>query len=169
MLYKVLEDRSVQCQVCRRRCIIPPGNTGFCQTRRNIDGNLHEMAHWIVDHMGPETPWHVTRFVPHLKLSHVEYTPISKLEQARQIGIDEGIKYVYLGNVPGHPAKNAYIKFLRVRSFLALLLVKLTVIVSLTCKFYWIRGEQHETHGKAEGIPGIYLSLCRGLGSITQF
>ena len=69
---------------------------------------LHEMAHWIVDQMGPDTPWHVTRFVPHLKLSHLDYTPIPKLEQARQIGIDEGLRYVYLGNVPGHPAENTY-------------------------------------------------------------
>jgi pyruvate formate lyase activating enzyme len=69
---------------------------------------LHEMAHWIVDQMGPDTPWHVTRFVPHLKLSHLDHTPIPKLEQARQIGIDEGLRYVYLGNVPGHPAENTY-------------------------------------------------------------
>ncbi len=69
---------------------------------------LQGMAHWIVDQMGPDTPWHVTRFVPHLKLSHLDYTPIPKLEQARQIGIDEGLRYVYLGNVPGHPAENTY-------------------------------------------------------------
>jgi pyruvate formate lyase activating enzyme len=69
---------------------------------------LHQMTQWIVDQVGPDTPWHVTRFVPHLKLSHVEYTPISKLEQARQIGIDEGLRYVYLGNVPGHPAENTH-------------------------------------------------------------
>jgi pyruvate formate lyase activating enzyme len=72
------------------------------------EGELHDMAHWIVNQMGPDTPWHVTRFVPHLKLSHLKYTPISKLEQARQIGIAEGLRYVYLGNVPGHPAENTY-------------------------------------------------------------
>jgi pyruvate formate lyase activating enzyme len=72
------------------------------------EDELHEMAHWIVDQMGPDTPWHVTRFVPHLKLSHLKYTPISKLEQARQIGIAEGLRYVYLGNVPGHFAENTY-------------------------------------------------------------
>ena len=72
------------------------------------EDELHDMTHWIVDQMGPDTPWHVTKFVPHLKLSHLKYTPISKLEQARQIGIDEGLRYVYLGNVPGHPAENTY-------------------------------------------------------------
>lgn len=72
------------------------------------EDELHEMAQWIVDQMGPDTPWHITRFVPHLKLSHLEYTSIPKLEQARQIGIDEGLRYAYLGNVPGHPAENTY-------------------------------------------------------------
>ena len=72
------------------------------------EDELHEMAHWIVVQVGPDTPWHVTRFVPHLKLSHLKYTPISKLEQARQIGIDEGLRYVYLGNVPAHFAENTY-------------------------------------------------------------
>jgi pyruvate formate lyase activating enzyme len=69
---------------------------------------LHDMARWIVDQLGSETPWHITRFVPHLKLSHLTHTPISKLEQARQIGMDNGLRYVYLGNVPGHPAENTY-------------------------------------------------------------
>jgi pyruvate formate lyase activating enzyme len=72
------------------------------------EAELHEMAHWIAREMGPDTPWHVTRFVPHLKLSHLNYTPIPKLEQARQIGIDEGLRFVYLGNVPGHPAENTH-------------------------------------------------------------
>ncbi len=70
------------------------------------EDELNDMAQWIVSHIGPETPWHVTRFVPHLKLSHLTCTPISKLEQARHIGMDNGLRYVYLGNVPGHPAEN---------------------------------------------------------------
>jgi len=69
---------------------------------------LHNMAHWIVNHLGPETPWHITRFVPHFKLSHLDYTPISRLEQARHIGMGNGLRFVYLGNVPGHPAENTY-------------------------------------------------------------
>jgi pyruvate formate lyase activating enzyme len=69
---------------------------------------LHNLAQWISDQMDPETPWHITRFVPHFKLSHCEITPIPSLEQARQIGIDKGLKYVYLGNVPGHLAENTY-------------------------------------------------------------
>jgi pyruvate formate lyase activating enzyme len=72
------------------------------------EDELREMAHWIAEEMGPDTPWHVTRFVPHHILSHLGYTPIAKLERARQIGIDEGLRYVYLGNVPGHPGENTH-------------------------------------------------------------
>jgi len=72
------------------------------------EAELHAMAQWISDQMGPETPWHITRFVPHFQLSHCDYTSIPVLEQARQIGMDNGLKYVYLGNVPGHFAENTY-------------------------------------------------------------
>ena len=69
---------------------------------------LRDMADWIVNQLGPDTPWHITRFVPHFRLSHLDYTPIPKLEQARRLGMDRGLRYVYLGNVPGHPAENSY-------------------------------------------------------------
>lgn len=72
------------------------------------EDDLRQMARWIVDALGPETPWHITRFFPHLKLSHLSPTPISKLERARKVGMDEGLIYVYLGNCPGHSAENTY-------------------------------------------------------------
>ncbi|MBW1714538.1 MAG: AmmeMemoRadiSam system radical SAM enzyme [Deltaproteobacteria bacterium] len=72
------------------------------------EDELNDMAHWIVNQLGPDTPWHITRFVPHYKLSHLDYTPVSQLEQARHIGIAQGLRYVYLGNVPGHAAENTY-------------------------------------------------------------
>jgi len=72
------------------------------------EDELNDMAHWIVNQLGPETPWHITRFVPHYKLSHLDYTPVSQLERSRQIGIAQGLRYVYLGNIPGHAAENTY-------------------------------------------------------------
>ena len=66
------------------------------------------MARWISHELGPDIPWHVTRFVPHLKLSHFPPTPVSGLEKARVIGTEHGLRYVYLGNVPGHPSENTY-------------------------------------------------------------
>lgn len=69
---------------------------------------LRGIASWIKNTLGPETPWHVTRFYPHHKLSHLSPTPISELERAWLIGKEEGLWYVYLGNIPGHRWENTY-------------------------------------------------------------
>jgi pyruvate formate lyase activating enzyme len=71
---------------------------------------LRSIADWIVDALGDETPWHVTRFMPHLELGHIPPTPIPTLERARQIGMDAGLKYVYIGNVLGHSGEHTYCK-----------------------------------------------------------
>lgn len=70
-----------------------------------------EIAGRIVAELGPETPWHVTRYHPAYKFYHPRYvppTPPAVLEQAREAGLAEGLKFVYLGNLPGHPAQNTY-------------------------------------------------------------
>jgi len=54
------------------------------------------------------TPWHVTRFHPYLDLSHLPSTPVGRLERWVEIGLEEGLKYVYIGNVPGHPFEDTY-------------------------------------------------------------
>jgi pyruvate formate lyase activating enzyme len=69
---------------------------------------LRGIGAWIHRELGAHTPWHLTRFHPHLKLSHVEPTPISILEKAKEWAHQEGLHYVYLGNVPGHPGENTY-------------------------------------------------------------
>jgi pyruvate formate lyase activating enzyme len=69
---------------------------------------LRGIASWIKNDLGEDTPWHVTQFVPHLELLHIPTTPISTLVKAREIGLKEGLQYVYLGNVWGHPAENTH-------------------------------------------------------------
>ena len=69
---------------------------------------LRDIASWINNALGPETPWHVTRFYPHLELGHLTSTPITDLEKAWMIGKGEGLWYVYIGNVPGHKKENTY-------------------------------------------------------------
>jgi pyruvate formate lyase activating enzyme len=69
---------------------------------------LRAIASWIRNDLGPEVPWHVTRFHPHLELSNLPPTPVAHLERARSIGKEEGLWYVYLGNVPGHKGENTY-------------------------------------------------------------
>lgn len=75
------------------------------------DRTVREIAHRIKDELGEATPWHVTGYYPAYKFRdelHVPPTPISTLERARGIGKAEGLKYVYAGNVPGHPLENTY-------------------------------------------------------------
>ncbi|HAT71364.1 MAG TPA: AmmeMemoRadiSam system radical SAM enzyme [Elusimicrobia bacterium] len=72
------------------------------------DNELLALAKWIVSELGPDTPWHVTGFYPHLDLSGLPPTPLAKLERVRQAGLDVGLRYVYLGNVPAHPSENTY-------------------------------------------------------------
>ena len=76
--------------------------------RLNDDADcLRSIARRIKDIDG-NIPWHVTRFHPEYKMRDRESTPIKTLERARQIGLDEGLKYVYLGNVPGHSGENTW-------------------------------------------------------------
>jgi len=69
---------------------------------------LRELAGWIRERLGSPTPWHITRFFPYLKLSRLPPTPVKTLEKARGIGMEEGLDFVYLGNLAGHPFENTY-------------------------------------------------------------
>lgn len=70
------------------------------------DAQLIDLAAWIREELGELTPWHVTRFYPQHKMSHLPPTPLSTLERAYSIGRNAGLCFVYLGNVPGHSAEN---------------------------------------------------------------
>ncbi len=60
---------------------------------------LHKLSEWVVKNLGKETPLHFTAFHPAFKMLNKPPTPYSTLEKARQIGISEGLNYVYVGNV----------------------------------------------------------------------
>ncbi|MEA3403858.1 MAG: AmmeMemoRadiSam system radical SAM enzyme [Armatimonadota bacterium] len=64
-------------------------------------GELRELAGFIAGELGPEVPWHVNRFHPAHELADRPPTPLQTLERARDIGRDAGLRYVYVGNVPG--------------------------------------------------------------------
>ncbi|MCK4702011.1 AmmeMemoRadiSam system radical SAM enzyme, partial [Candidatus Bathyarchaeota archaeon] len=73
--------------------VIPETNDSPDETR--------EMARYIVEHLGPETPLHLSRFFPMYKFQHVPPTPVETLVRAREIAVEEGIRYVFVGNVRG--------------------------------------------------------------------
>jgi len=69
---------------------------------------IRKMCLWIKDNVGDEVPLHFSRFMPAFKLSSLPPTPIEKLQEACKIAKEVGLKYVYLGNVPGHPQESTY-------------------------------------------------------------
>jgi pyruvate formate lyase activating enzyme len=69
-------------------------------------GELEELAQFLVTDLGPETPWHISRFHPTYKLTDRPPTPLATLLRARDIGLKAGLRYVYTGNVPGEDGEN---------------------------------------------------------------
>jgi len=72
---------------------------------------LRGIARRIKNELGEDTPWHVTAYYPAYKFTSNPYVPatsVRTLEKARKIGKEEGLNYVYLGNLPGHPFENTY-------------------------------------------------------------
>jgi pyruvate formate lyase activating enzyme len=61
---------------------------------------LRAMAEWIATAVGPETPWHLTRFQPAYRLSHLEPTPAATLVDAAAVAREVGLRHVYVGNAP---------------------------------------------------------------------
>ncbi|MCG6908814.1 MAG: AmmeMemoRadiSam system radical SAM enzyme [Deltaproteobacteria bacterium] len=69
---------------------------------------LASLAGFIAESMGPETPWHISRFHPTYKLTDRPPTPVDTLLKAREIGMAAGLKYVYTGNVPGEAYESTF-------------------------------------------------------------
>jgi len=63
---------------------------------------------WVVEKLGPDTPMHFSRFFPKYKMQQVPATPITTLESVRQLAYKAGIRYAYIGNVPGHGGESTY-------------------------------------------------------------
>lgn len=66
---------------------------------------LRDIARFIKG-ISPTIPWHVTAFYPTYKMMDRPPTPAATLRQARDIGLEEGLHYVYEGNIPGAGGEN---------------------------------------------------------------
>lgn len=62
---------------------------------------LKQLAAFIAADLGVDTPWHVSRFHPTYQLTDRPPTPVETIINARRIGIEAGLRYVYCGNIPG--------------------------------------------------------------------
>jgi len=67
-----------------------------------------KLARWVHDNLGPDVPIHFLRFHPDYKMMEFPWTPVATLEKHCAVAKEEGLRYVYVGNVPGHPLENTY-------------------------------------------------------------
>ncbi|MBU1741643.1 MAG: AmmeMemoRadiSam system radical SAM enzyme [Proteobacteria bacterium] len=69
---------------------------------------IGRMCRWIVETLGPDTPVHFSRFYPQYQLKNLPPTPVETLENICLAARRTGLRYVYLGNVPGHILESTY-------------------------------------------------------------
>jgi pyruvate formate lyase activating enzyme len=72
------------------------------------ESELRDIARFIHDELGSETPWHVSRFHPTFQLTDRGSTPVSTLNLAWEIGREIGLSFVYVGNVPNRQTNSTY-------------------------------------------------------------
>ena len=77
-------------------------------TLNDSDQEFRGLAQWVKANLGEDVPLHFTQFHPEYLLKNLPITPVPTLERAKAIADAEGLHYVYIGNVPGHPAQNTY-------------------------------------------------------------
>lgn len=72
------------------------------------DDELKQLAEFIVNSTGPDTPWHVSRFIPQYKYLDSHATPIATIQKAERIGKQAGLKFIYPGNIPGTKSESTF-------------------------------------------------------------
>jgi pyruvate formate lyase activating enzyme len=72
----------------------------------DTDDELRWVARYVLEELGADIPWHLSRFYPQYRMMDTPPTPASTLERAWHIGRDVGLRYVYVGNMPGHDSES---------------------------------------------------------------
>jgi pyruvate formate lyase activating enzyme len=77
-------------------------------TMNDGEKELTQLARWVKAELGLDVPIHFSRFYPQYLMKNLPPTPVKTLERAKKICDAEGLHFVYIGNVPGHPAENTH-------------------------------------------------------------
>ncbi len=77
-------------------------------TLNDSDAMLEGLVRWVASEVGPDVPIHFTRFHPDYQMINLPPTPVETLERAYSIAKAAGVRYPFVGNVPGHPGNNTY-------------------------------------------------------------
>ncbi len=71
------------------------------------EDELKAIARFLAD-TDPDIPWHVSRFYPNYRMNDRGATPLEKMKRAIEIGKEQGLHFVYSGNVPGWESENTF-------------------------------------------------------------
>ncbi|RJP80512.1 MAG: AmmeMemoRadiSam system radical SAM enzyme [Desulfobacteraceae bacterium] len=96
--FKTLHEHKVHFEITN---LVVPGYT-------DDDEMVKKMCGWILSTLGPDYPLHFSRFAPKYKLDRLPPTPVSTLTRFRNLAMKEGIRYVYVGNIPDHEGNHTY-------------------------------------------------------------
>jgi pyruvate formate lyase activating enzyme len=77
-------------------------------TLNDSEDDFRQLARWVKTNLGTDVPVHYSQFYPKYLLKNLPPTPQATLEMAHDVSRAEGLEYVYLGNLPGHPAESTY-------------------------------------------------------------
>jgi pyruvate formate lyase activating enzyme len=72
------------------------------------EGEIDAMTQWIMEHLGPDVPLHLTAFHPDWKMNDTPATPPKTLTRSRDIAIRNGLHFVYTGNVHDLKGSSTY-------------------------------------------------------------
>ena len=72
------------------------------------DAELESLTQWVAAELGDDVPLHFTAFHPDWKMRDVAHTPAETLTRARAIGVANGLRYVYTGNVHDRAGGTTY-------------------------------------------------------------
>jgi pyruvate formate lyase activating enzyme len=82
------------------KLVVPDSNDSPEETK--------EFCRWVVDNLGDGTPVHFSRFHPDYKMRDRKKTPMEALDASFEIAQEEGLKYIYVGNIPHDARENTY-------------------------------------------------------------
>ena len=95
---KVMKEEGVWLEITN--LIVPQWTDNLDEIKKLID--------WLYENGFEDNPLHFSRFHPAYKLTNLPPTPVDILNKAREMAMDRGLKYVYIGNVPGTTGDNTY-------------------------------------------------------------
>ncbi len=95
---KVMQEEGVWIELTH--LVVPTLNDDIAKCR--------EMVQWVLDNVGPDVPLHFSRFTPMYKLTDLPPTSPDTLAEFRSNALDMGMRYVYIGNIPGDEGNSTY-------------------------------------------------------------